>query len=188
MSPTRSPTEDPPPTTASTPNKNRCWKDRMHKLDDKWSKVRPYVERLNGTIVPLRSADDQDRERQMEQHAALREDHQRHGHLDDNTCTNRNDWNEKIKLSFSLNLIVVSCFFVLEWKVKQRKEKKNHYCRLEEIISHRFLPYILPLHRSTRHTRKKGPKRNLLNHFRVFASFFSSLSLSYSFLGLGTMN
>ncbi|USP73430.1 hypothetical protein yc1106_00704 [Curvularia clavata] len=38
------------------------WKEKMHKLDDKWSKFRPYVERLNGTIVPLRSQEEQERE------------------------------------------------------------------------------------------------------------------------------
>lgn len=62
----------------------------MHKLDDKWSKVRPYVERLNGTIVPLRSAEEQDREQQraMERHAATRVDHQTQGNLDNDTCMN----------------------------------------------------------------------------------------------------
>lgn len=38
------------------------WKEKMHKLDDKWSKVRPYVERLNGTIVPLKSQEVQEKE------------------------------------------------------------------------------------------------------------------------------
>ena len=28
-------------------------KDALHKLDAKWQRCRPYVERINGTIVPL---------------------------------------------------------------------------------------------------------------------------------------
>lgn len=34
----------------------------MHKLDDKWNKLRPYIERLNGTIVPLQSQEAHDDE------------------------------------------------------------------------------------------------------------------------------
>lgn len=43
--------------------KKTSWKERMHKLDDKWSKFRPYVERLNGTIVPLKSREEEEMER-----------------------------------------------------------------------------------------------------------------------------
>jgi hypothetical protein len=33
----------------------------MHKLDEKWNKCRPYLERINGVAVPLRqSFDEQD--------------------------------------------------------------------------------------------------------------------------------
>jgi len=40
----------------------------MHKLDDKWNKCRPYIERINGTIVPLRSRslDEQAQEHELE--------------------------------------------------------------------------------------------------------------------------
>jgi hypothetical protein len=56
-SPTRSPTK-----TSLT------FKERMHKLDDKWNKCRPYLERLNGTIVPLnsRSLDEQAQEQERD--------------------------------------------------------------------------------------------------------------------------
>jgi hypothetical protein len=37
-------------------------KDKMHKLDEKWNKCRPYLERINGTIVPLRSRSIEDHE------------------------------------------------------------------------------------------------------------------------------
>jgi hypothetical protein len=48
---TRSPTK--PPSTTST--SHTTVKEKMHKLDDTWNKCRPYLERVNGTIVPLRS-------------------------------------------------------------------------------------------------------------------------------------
>ncbi|KAG9380379.1 hypothetical protein PtrSN002B_002706 [Pyrenophora tritici-repentis] len=38
-------------------------KEKWSKLDEKWNKCRPYVERINGTIVPLRSRDEEFEER-----------------------------------------------------------------------------------------------------------------------------
>ena len=59
MCPKSSPTEH----QDATAPKTTGWKDKMHKLDDKWNKFRPYVERLNGTIVPLQSHEEQERDR-----------------------------------------------------------------------------------------------------------------------------
>jgi len=56
-SPTKSPTK-----------RTSTLKETMHKLDDKWNKCRPYIERINGTIVPLRSRslDEQAQEHELE--------------------------------------------------------------------------------------------------------------------------
>ncbi|RAR09543.1 hypothetical protein DDE82_001659 [Stemphylium lycopersici] len=48
--------------TKSPTKSDTTWKTRMHKLDDKWNKLRPYIERLNGTIVPLQSQEAHDDE------------------------------------------------------------------------------------------------------------------------------
>ena len=48
--------------TKSQTKSNTTLKDRMHKLDVKWNKLRPYIERLNGTIVPLQSQEARDDE------------------------------------------------------------------------------------------------------------------------------
>jgi len=48
---------------AAETGKRSGLKQKWSKLDDKWSKCRPYVERINGTIVPLRSREEEFEER-----------------------------------------------------------------------------------------------------------------------------
>ena len=48
---------------AETGKRGGGLKQKWSKLDDKWNKCRPYVERINGTIVPLRSREDEFEER-----------------------------------------------------------------------------------------------------------------------------
>jgi hypothetical protein len=56
MSPIRSPTKS-----------GTTVKEKMHKLDETWNRCRPYLERVNGTIVPLRnqSVDEQREEERV---------------------------------------------------------------------------------------------------------------------------
>ena len=49
--------------TASGTGKVSGLKQKWNKLDEKWNKCRPYVERMNGTIVPLRSREEEFDER-----------------------------------------------------------------------------------------------------------------------------
>jgi len=47
--------DSPPPTLAKeeTAPSSHHLRERLHSLSEKWDRVRPYVERINGTIVPL---------------------------------------------------------------------------------------------------------------------------------------
>ncbi|RMZ70152.1 hypothetical protein GMOD_00000209 [Pyrenophora seminiperda CCB06] len=53
----------PATTTTGGTGKYSGLKDKWGKLDKKWNQCRPYIERINGTIVPLRSRDEEFEER-----------------------------------------------------------------------------------------------------------------------------
>jgi hypothetical protein len=89
-SPINSQTEHDESLACTSTSKNGGWKDKMHKLDDKWRKVRPYVERLNGTIVPLRSVEEQERESAVSAGSAFHAE-EKHASRDETLCTNRNE-------------------------------------------------------------------------------------------------
>lgn len=54
LQPTSSPTEELRETqTEPTPRRSSRIKEMTHSVANTWTKARPYIERINGTIMPL---------------------------------------------------------------------------------------------------------------------------------------